>query len=167
MIQEILWIFLLVFLPGLELRLAIPIAILGSKFTIPILNYTYNFQPLNPILVLIIAVIANFILGIIVYEVLYKIINYFKEKNRTLKKIYEKFILKLQKKNEKLIEKYGWLGIAIFIAIPLPGSGVYSGAFLSQILGIKRKHYYIASFIGVLIAGIIVTLLTITGRMIV
>ncbi len=167
MIKKILIITLLVFFPGLELRWAIPIAILGLQIKIPLTNQIISLTPTNPIIVLTTAITANIILGIIVYEILYKIILFLTEKNKFIKKYYEKFIKKTQKKVEEKIKKYGWIGLALFISIPLPGSGVYSGAIISQILGIKRKEYYKATILGVTIAGIIVTLLTITGKIIV
>ncbi len=166
MLKEIFYIFLLTFFPGLELRWSIPIAILGLDFTIPVLNITVQLDPVNPLIVFFVAVIANFILGIIVYEILYKIIIFLTTKSVFFKRLYDNFILRLQKKSEKIIRKYGWIGLALFISIPLPGSGVYSGAFVSHIFGLERKQFYIASFLGVLTAGIIVTILTLTGRII-
>ncbi len=166
MIRQIIWIVLLTFIPGLELRWSIPIAILGLKFTIPIINYTIQLQPTNFIIVFFTAVISNIILGIIIYEFLYKIIDYTTKKNVFIRRIYENYIIRIQKRVEEKIKKYEWIGLALFIAIPLPGSGVYSGAIVSQIIGVERKDYYKATILGVTIAGIIVTILTITGKMI-
>jgi uncharacterized membrane protein len=61
------------------------------------------------------------------------------------------------------IEKYGLWGLAVFIGIPLPGSGVYSGAVGAHALGIKLKDYLWAAAIGVIIAGTAVTAVTMTG----
>ncbi len=63
----------------------------------------------------------------------------------------------------KFTEKYSALGLALFIAIPLPGSGVYMGTLGAFVLGLERKKFLIASAVGVTLAGIIVTLLTMTG----
>jgi len=51
----------------------------------------------------------------------------------------------------------------LFIGIPLPGSGVYTGALGAYVLGFGYKRFIIASTIGVLIAGIIVTAIMLTG----
>jgi len=69
----------------------------------------------------------------------------------------------MQKKINKHVDKYGELAVAIFIGIPLPGSGVYSGAIAAYLLGLKYRKFIIANIIGVLIAGIIVTIISLTG----
>jgi uncharacterized membrane protein len=56
------------------------------------------------------------------------------------------------------------LGVAIFIGIPLPGTGVYAAALGSNLIGLSYKKFIIADIIGVLIAGIIVTIITLSGR---
>jgi uncharacterized membrane protein len=53
--------------------------------------------------------------------------------------------------------------VAIFIGIPLPGSGVYTGAVASFLIGLNFKKFIIADIIGVLIAGILVTIICLTG----
>ena len=77
--------------------------------------------------------------------------------------MYNKYVEKTQKKIHKYVEKYGTLGVAIFIGIPLPGSGVYSGAIGSYVLGLSYKKFILAAILGVLIAGIIVTIVTLIG----
>lgn len=57
------------------------------------------------------------------------------------------------------VEKYGELGVAVFIGIPLPGSGVYTGAFGAYLLGLDKRKFGVANVIGVLIAGVAVTVL--------
>lgn len=58
-------------------------------------------------------------------------------------------------KNKKMIEKYGYLGICLFVAVPLPGSGAWTGCFLADLLGLDKKKSFIAALIGVLIAAVI------------
>jgi uncharacterized membrane protein len=53
--------------------------------------------------------------------------------------------------------------VAVFIGIPLPGTGVISGAIASYALGLDRKKYYIASVLGVLMAATAVTLVCLLG----
>ncbi len=69
-----------------------------------------------------------------------KLINWFKEK--TLKK-------------KSTIEKYGYLGIMLFVAVPLPGSGAWTGCLLAILLGLDKKKSFLAALLGVFIAGII------------
>jgi uncharacterized membrane protein len=63
------------------------------------------------------------------------------------------------RKKGKVIEKYKAWGLAIFVGIPLPGTGAWTGAFAANIFGIRfwKSLWYI--FIGVLMAGVAVTLL--------
>ena len=51
----------------------------------------------------------------------------------------------------------GELGVAVFIGIPLPGSGVYTGAFGSYLIGLSKRKFAIANVIGVVIAAAAVT----------
>ena len=64
--------------------------------------------------------------------------------------------------NKNKVEKYGLIGLALFVAVPLPGSGVYAGALLAWALGMNKKYTLFSIFLsltaGVLIAGILVTL---------
>jgi uncharacterized membrane protein len=72
-------------------------------------------------------------------------------------------IQKTQKKIHPLVEKYGILGLSVFIGIPLPGSGVYSGAVGGYLLGFTRKEFYLSTVIGVLIAATAVTIVVMTS----
>lgn len=55
------------------------------------------------------------------------------------------------------VEKYATWGLCLFVAIPLPGTGAWSGAALASILGMRIKHSLPAIVLGVCIAGIIMT----------
>jgi uncharacterized membrane protein len=67
------------------------------------------------------------------------------------------------KRRAKAIERYGWLGLAIFVAIPLPVTGAWTGSILAALLGLKFKYAFSAILLGVLIAGVIVTCATVLG----
>ena len=56
------------------------------------------------------------------------------------------------------IEKYGYLGLFLFVAIPLPGTGAWTGTLAASILDMKFKDVLIACMGGVLLAGIIMGL---------
>ena len=77
------------------------------------------------------------------------------------KKTFAFFLQRVHKKEKQMkvgMERYGLLALAIFVAIPLPGTGAYTGVLIAWMLGIEKKKA--AAFIaaGVLVAGIIVTL---------
>lgn len=146
--NNIIQLILVTFIPGLELRASIPygITVLGMPW----------------IKVVIITFITNILLGPIVYILLNQFVHIVIKIN-FFNKIYEKFVIRTRHKIENKVEKYGELGLALFIGVPLPGSGVYTGALAAFILGLNFKKFLIATVIGVFIAGILVTIATLTG----
>ena len=61
------------------------------------------------------------------------------------------------------IEKYEFWGLAIFVAIPLPATGAWTGAMAGWLLGLNFFHSLVSIFIGVLGAGVIMTALALLG----
>ncbi len=57
------------------------------------------------------------------------------------------------------IDKYGYFGLFLFVAIPLPGTGAWTGALLSVLLGMKGRKAFIPIVLGVMTAGLIMSLL--------
>lgn len=66
------------------------------------------------------------------------------------------------KKRDK-IDKYGVWGLLIFVAIPLPGTGGWTGALLASLLHLDRKKSFGVICVGVFIAGLIITILSLVG----
>lgn len=58
------------------------------------------------------------------------------------------------------IRKYGFWGLALFVSIPLPMTGAWSGAAIAFLLGMRKRVAFTSIFLGVLTAGLIVTILT-------
>jgi len=67
------------------------------------------------------------------------------------------------RKRGRIIERYKSAGLAIFVGIPLPGTGGWTGAFAANIFGLKFWKSLLFIFLGVLLAAIAVTLLCQTG----
>jgi uncharacterized membrane protein len=61
------------------------------------------------------------------------------------------------------VEKYESLGLTIFVAIPLPVTGGWTGAMAAFLMGIKFHHAMICILFGVMIAGVIMTVLSLMG----
>ncbi len=80
-----------------------------------------------------------------------------------LERIYNWAVIRTRHKIQKSIDRYGEMGIAIFIGIPLPGTGSYSGALGAYLIGLGYKKFIMANLIGVLIAGTIVTSVILSG----
>ena len=56
----------------------------------------------------------------------------------------------------KNVKKYGFLGLIIFVLIPLPGTGVYAGTIAGYLFGMQRKQAFLANAIGIFISCVIV-----------
>ena len=69
------------------------------------------------------------------------------------------FILKKADKNKDKITKYATWGLFLFVAIPLPGTGAWTGALVASLLDMKRSKALISIFAGVLAAATLVSLI--------
>ncbi len=148
MLVEILILVGLTLIPFLELRASIPYGIFNTN-----LHWGAVFG---------ICVITNIVLGAGLYAFFNQIIAV-STKIKPVYRIYSRYIEKNQKKIKRYIDRYGELGVALFIGVPLPGSGVYSGAIGAYMLGLDKKRFLKAAILGVLIAGTITTLISISG----
>jgi uncharacterized membrane protein len=130
----------------LELRFSIPWGIfkMGDKVSWPVVT--------------MVCVIANIILGWLVFLVMGPVFSFIRRWGWFDRKIWP-ILEKTQHKIHPFVEKYGEFGVALFIGVPLPGSGVYTGAFGSYLLGLDKRKFAIANVIGVLIAPVAVTAL--------
>lgn len=63
-------------------------------------------------------------------------------------------------KKKGTIEKYGYLGLFLFVAIPLPGTGAWTGALIAAVLEMNRKKSFLVIAIGVFVAGLIMMALS-------
>jgi len=135
-------------LPISELRGAIPYAILKAG--------------INPITVFFVAVLAN----ILIIPIIFFFLDYAHGILLKLKP-YEKFFnFYINRKVEKIKKKYETLELFVlflFVAIPAPGTGAYTGVLLSWFFGLKRKKSFAVVALGVITAGIITTLVTVGG----
>jgi uncharacterized membrane protein len=61
---------------------------------------------------------------------------------------------------EELLKKYELLGLCILVAIPLPGTGAWTGSLVAAIFDIRLKHSFPVIALGVLIAGVIVSVVS-------
>jgi uncharacterized membrane protein len=133
-------------LPLSELRVAIP---LGLAMDQPILKTFLlaifgNSIPVIPLLFL--------------FKPISKILR-----TSTISKNFFDWYLKRAKKRADIIEKYESLGLAIFVAIPLPFTGAWTGAIAASLFGLRFRYALIAIICGIIFAGTIVTILSILG----
>ena len=133
-------VFLISMLPIIELRGAIPVA---AALRLPILE---AFG---------ISIIGNLLPVPFILVFIRRIIDWMRTKT-----VFIKFIYFLDKKIERNLQKHPnltFLGLLLFVAIPLPGTGAWTGALVASFIEMKFAKAMLAIIIGVLIAGIIVT----------
>ena len=76
---------------------------------------------------------------------------------------FERFIERARNKLHNKVERWGWLGVAVFVAIPLPITGAWTGTLGAWVLGISRRKTMVAVILGVATAGVIVTAVVFLG----
>ncbi len=143
-IPDWLVVFIISLFPILECRLGMFTAIVllqMNPFVGFIISFLGNILPIPFILLLI-----NWI-----FEILKKVPGI----NKIVFWLEEKTL----KKRDK-IDKYGIWGLLLFVAIPLPGTGGWTGALLASLLHLDKKKSFGVIAIGVFIAGLIMTILS-------
>ncbi|MGB3906896.1 MAG: small multi-drug export protein [Methanomethylovorans sp.] len=135
-------------LPVAELRGAIPIALLQ-----------YQMHPAEAYLF---AVIGNMLPVIPLLLYLEPVSNYLR-RFRFWDKFFNWLFTRTRHNHSETFEKYGTLGLAIFVAIPLPATGAWTGCAAAFVFGIGFRHALMAISAGVLVAGAVVTIVTLGG----
>lgn len=87
-----------------------------------------------------------------------KIFNWMK-KSKHLAKIVDKMEKRADKKKDTIVKYQEW-GLLLFVAIPLPGTGGWTGALLAALMDLRMKKCLPIIALGVLIAGLIMSFLT-------
>lgn len=152
--MEILWddyfgklimTFLISMVPVIELRGAIPIAVAHG---------------IHPLIAMIIAMVGNLFPVPFIIVFIRRVFEWIRKKSNWLNNIVTKLELRAEKK-KKTVEKYKMLGLFIFVAIPLPGTGAWTGALIAAMMNMRIKQAFPSIALGVLTAGIIVLLVTV------
>ena len=111
---------------------------------------------LDPLFTFCIAVIAN---ALILFPVFF-ILRLFYDKVLFRIPLFDKYLDNLRKRGKPKVDKYGFWGLALFVAVPLPFTGAYTGTILAWLLGMDWRKAFPAIGLGVIVAGIIVLLIT-------
>jgi uncharacterized membrane protein len=75
------------------------------------------------------------------------------------RRFFERILLRFQKKVDKFEKKFaevGYLALLLFVAVPLPGTGAWTGVLLAWLFGLERLKSFVAIAAGVIIAGILI-----------
>lgn len=106
----------------------------------------------------VICIVGNVLPIPFVLLFLEKILELFGKWNVT-KKIVTWLEKKVDSKREQ-IDKYGYWGLVLFVGIPLPGTGAWTGSLLAVMLGLDKKKSFACILLGVILAAIIMSILS-------
>lgn len=133
--------FLISMLPVVELRLGLPYGIaIGLKYPLALLS----------------AIIGNLLPVPFIIRFIKNILQFLRSR---LKKL-DGFITRLEDRahlKSEVVKKYGAIGLCLLVAIPLPGTGAWTGALVAALMGMEVKRAMPSIVIGVLIAAAIMT----------
>lgn len=133
-----LGVFIISMIPVVELRGAIPVGI---------------GMGINPLLVYLMCVIGNMIPVPFILAFIRPVFNVLKKTKLLgfVKKIEDKALNKSKKVQERSV-----FGLLLFVAIPLPGTGAWTGALIASLLNMRYKNALPSIFLGIVISGVIV-----------
>ncbi len=135
--------FVISLLPILELR--------GGLLAASILN-------VKPIIAYIVAIVGNLLPIPFILMFLTPIFNFMK-KTKLFKGMVEKLEAKAMKNKEKF-EKGEFIALILFVGIPLPGTGAWTGALIASVMGMNKKKAMLAILLGVFMASIIMMIIS-------
>ena len=149
----IIIVFIISMLPILELR--------GGLLAAPLLG-------VDPFAAYVVAIIGNLLPIPFILLFIKRIINWLRKSKVKFLNKFAKSLEKKVNKNREKIEKYGYLGLILFVGVPLPGTGAWTGCLLAAVLDMDRKKSFVCIACGILMASIIMMTLSygIVGRLI-
>jgi uncharacterized membrane protein len=110
---------------------------------------------LAPEIAIPVAMIGNLIPIPFIILFIKKIFAWMRKVSPKLNGVVDKMEAKAEKNKEKVL-RYAFWGLTIFVAIPLPGTGAWTGALVAAMLDMPLKKAFPSVVLGVLIAGIVV-----------
>ena len=142
--EELLEVILIAASPIAELRLAIPLAI-----------NTFNFPWYHALLIAIIGNLLPVPFILLFLETATRLLSKVAIFKRMLDWLFER-----TRRRGRVIERYKRIGLVLFVAIPLPVTGAWTGSLAAVIFGLSFKRAFLSILVGITIAGIIVTCLS-------
>lgn len=138
-------VFFISILPILELR--------GGLIAASLLN-------VSPLTGYIVSIIGNTLPVPFILLFINKILDWMgKSKIKWMNKL-SKWLDKKARKHKDSIEKYGYLGLTLFVGVPLPGTGAWTGCLAASVLNMDKKKSFISIMLGIIMASIIMMLIS-------
>ena len=144
MLKAAVLTFFTAMVPVIELRGAIPFGVV---------------QGLSVPAAFLISLIGNLVPIPFAVVFIRRIFEWLQTKSKTLDRFVKWLEAKAEKNSEQVLRSEFW-GLMILVAIPLPGTGAWTGALVAAMLDMRLKRAMPAISVGVLVAGIIVTAIT-------
>ncbi len=155
-ITKYIIIFFISMVPLIELRIAFPLAIFNTPVRLLPGVYINGFG-LHPVVSYIICIIGNMVPVPFIYFFAVKVLNWGKDK-KFIGKFFTFCLNKGHKGGKKLQEKAGrglYFALFLFVGIPLPGTGAWTGTLAASLLDMDFKKSVAAVLSGVLLAGVL------------
>lgn len=146
---DYLWIWILSTLPLVESRLAIPFGLI-----------TYD---LHPVVTLLTTVFFNALATALALRLLPFVEKFFRKKWRWCDRFLEKLFQKTHTNHSKSVKIWGNIFLVLFVSVPLPGSGGWTAALVAYVFGFPFWRSVWLISLGLFIAGLLVTLITLGG----
>lgn len=145
-----LCVFFCSMIPIIELRGAIP---MGAAF-----NATLGGMPWY--LTYILSVLGNMVPVPFILLLIKKVIEWMsKSRVKFFNKVANFLLRRVEKRREK-IEKYSFWGVCLFVAIPLPVTGAWTGSLVAAMIDMKPWKAFLSCLLGVMISGTIMTIIS-------
>lgn len=142
--------FILAALPILELRGSIPIAV--------------GVWKLHPLEALLWSVAGNLVPMILILYYVGPLQEWLSRRYGWARRFFSWLFERTRRRFDKKYERYGAIALCIFVALPLPATGAWTGALAAWLFDIRKARAMVAIGAGTLIAGIIVTAVTVGVR---
>ena len=114
----------------------------------------------KPIIAYIVSIIGNTLPVPFILLIITKVIDWMEKSKVKWMKRVAKWLRNKAHKNKEKIEKYGYLGLVLFVGIPLPGTGAWTGCLVASVFDMDRKKSFLAVMTGIIMASIIMMILS-------
>lgn len=136
-LRHVIHVMLFSIAPFVELRFAIPYGITKG---------------LHPLVAVAAAVVASWIVIVPMFVIMDLFYNRFLSQNPLVRH----FVEEIRTRGRPYVERWGVLGVGVYVSLPFPGPGIYSGAVLAWLFGLPRRQAMVALALGVLVSGFLV-----------
>jgi uncharacterized membrane protein len=136
-LQKVLHVMVLSIAPLVELRIAIPYGITKG---------------LHPLVAVAAAVAATWVVIVPMFLVMDLFYDRFLSRVGLIRRVVDE----VRARGRGHVERWGVVGVGVYVSLPIPGPGVYSGVVLAWLFGLPRRQAIISLVLGILVSGVLV-----------